>query len=48
LVTSIKTWFKSQIVIDNPGGLNHLDFNNTRHAFPLDAQLGGFFVWNQT
>ena len=58
LVNSIKTWLKSQIVIDNPGGLNHVDFNNTRHASPLDAHLGGFFVsevtgwdkhkWNQT
>ena len=26
--------FKSQIVIDNPVGLNHPDFNNTRHASP--------------
>ena len=35
--------FKSQIVIDNPGGLNHLDFNNTRPASPFDAHPGGFF-----
>ena len=43
LVNSMKNRFKNQIVIDIPGGLNHLDFNNTRHASPLDAHLGGFF-----
>lgn len=43
LLNSIKTWFKSQVVIDNPEGMNHVDFNNTRQASPLDAHLGGFF-----
>jgi hypothetical protein len=45
LVNSIKTGFKGQDVIDNPEGLNHFDFNNTRHASPLDAHLGGFFIF---
>jgi len=31
-------------VIDNPGGLNHVDFNNTRYDFPQGANPGGFFV----
>ena len=33
-----------QIVIDKRGGLNHNIYNNTRHASPLDAHLGGFFM----
>jgi len=44
LATSIKIRFKNHTMIDNPGGLNHLNFNNTRHASPLDALLGGFFM----
>ena len=34
LVNSIKYRFKSQIVINNPGGLKYPDYNNTRHASP--------------
>ena len=48
LVNSMKNRLKSQIVIDNPGGLNHVAFNNTRHASPLDAHLGGFFCLEST
>jgi len=29
--------------IDKLGGLNNTVINNTRHASPLEAQLGGFF-----
>jgi hypothetical protein len=27
--------------------LNNTVINNTRHASPLDAHLGGFFLWLQ-
>ena len=31
-------------MIAKRGGLNHNVYNNPRHASPLDAHLGGFFM----
>ncbi|MFV9644998.1 MAG: hypothetical protein ACNYWU_04175, partial [Desulfobacterales bacterium] len=35
--------FSSFIDVNILGGLNNTIINNTRHASPLDAHLGGFF-----